>query len=225
MAELPGSVAQRLAEVRSTIPEGVTLVAVSKFQPVEAIEEAFRCGQRHFGESRAQELSAKAAILPADIKWHFIGHLQRNKVRQVVACAAMIESIDSLELLRLIDKEAARVGRRIDVLLELHVAAEASKSGMTIEECDRTVESIATEPLTNVTVRGVMGMATFTDDTERITSDFTQIATQFYRLKTGVFARQKSFDTISMGMSDDYPIALSCGSNMVRIGTAIFGSR
>lgn len=225
MAELPDSVAQRLAEVRSTIPEGVTLVAVSKFQPVEAIEEAYRIGQRHFGESRAQELSAKAAILPADIKWHFIGHLQRNKVRQVVACAAMIESIDSLELLRLIDKEAARVGRRIDVLLELHVAAEASKSGMTIEECDRTVESIATDPLTNVIVRGVMGMATFTDNVERISSDFREIKTQFDRLKKSVFANQKDFDTISMGMSDDYPIALSCGSNMMRIGTAIFGSR
>lgn len=219
------TIAERLQAIKSSLPEGVTLVAVSKFHPVEALLEAYAAGQRHFGESRAQELEAKAVAMPPDVVWHFIGHLQRNKVRHVVRIASIIESVDSLELLRLIDREAARVGRRIDVLLELHVAEEETKSGMSLAECDALINSIAREPLSNVAVRGLMGMATFTDDEKRVRADFNTLRMAFDRLKRSAFAKEPSFDTLSMGMSDDYGIAVECGSTAVRIGTAIFGAR
>lgn len=220
------SVTSRLLDIRSRIPQGVTLVAVSKFHPVEAIREAYDAGQRDFGESRAQELSAKAPAMPSDVRWHFIGHLQTNKVRQVVPHASLIHSIDSLRLLRTVDSEAARIGRTVDVLLQVHVAREETKFGFTPDEL--LVELPAqwqAADTPSVRVRGVMGMASLTDDTDRIAADFAEIARVFRQLREGLFADADTFDTISMGMSDDFSMAIDAGSTMVRIGTDIFGAR
>lgn len=220
------SVTSRLLDIRSRIPQGVTLVAVSKFHPVEAIREAYDAGQRDFGESRAQELSAKAPAMPSDVRWHFIGHLQTNKVRQVVPHASLIHSIDSLRLLRTVDSEASRIGRTVDVLLQVHVAREETKFGFTPDEL--LVELPAQwQPADtpSVRVRGVMGMASLTDDTDRIAADFAEIARVFRQLREGLFADADTFDTISMGMSDDFSMAIDAGSTMVRIGTDIFGAR
>lgn len=219
------TIAERLDHVRATLPEGVTLVAVSKFHPAEAIAEAYAAGQRCFGESRAAELTAKAAALPADICWHFIGHLQTNKVRPVVAVASLIHSIDSERLLRAVDTEARRAGRRADILLQLHVAREETKFGFTPAELTGLVASGILEELTGVRVRGVMGMASNVDDEERIAADFTEIASAFRTLKESYFASDSTFDTISMGMSHDYPLAVSLGATMVRVGSYIFGDR
>ncbi|MCM1028383.1 MAG: YggS family pyridoxal phosphate-dependent enzyme [Pseudoflavonifractor sp.] len=217
--------ARRLEAVRATIPRGVELVAVSKFHPAEAIREAYDAGQRLFGESRAAELTQKAAILPPDIIWHFIGHLQTNKVRPVVATASMIESIDSERLLLAVDAEAARQGRKIDILLELHVAAEATKSGFTPDEAMEIAARVI-PTLKATKLRGVMGMASNTpDDPERISADFHLIAETFSRLKAGPMASDPTFTIISMGMSDDRDEAIRQGSTMVRVGTAIFGPR
>lgn len=218
-------IARRLTDIKSGLPEGVTLVAVSKFHPVEALREAYDAGQRVFGESRAQELRDKAASLPADIRWHFIGHLQRNKVAIVVEAASMIESVDSEAILMAIDREAVRRGRRIDVLLEVHVAAEATKTGLLPSEAV-ALAAKAAGALEAVRLRGVMGMASFTpDDPDRIRADFDRIAETFNAIKSGPMAGNPDFDTISMGMSDDYEAAISAGSTMVRIGSAIFGPR
>lgn len=218
-------IARRLTEIKSGLPEGVTLVAVSKFHPVEALREAYDAGQRVFGESRAQELRDKAAALPADIRWHFIGHLQRNKVAIVVAAASMIESVDSEAILMAIDREAVRQGRRIDVLIEVHVAAEATKTGLLPSEAAALAAKAAGE-MKAVRLRGVMGMASFTPgDPHRIKADFDRIAATFNAIKSGPMSDNPDFDTISMGMSDDYEAAISSGSTMVRIGSAIFGPR
>lgn len=218
-----GSIAARLQGVRASLPERVRLVAVSKFHPVEALREAYDAGQRIFGESRAQELTAKAAALPDDIEWHFIGHLQTNKVRPVVAAATVIQSVDSLRLLRAIDAEAHRAGRCIDVLLQVHVAREETKFGF----CPDELTAAATEALSldGVRLTGIMGMASNTDDTGRLADDFHRIRAAFDDLAAGVMAGNGSFRTVSMGMSHDRDIAVSCGSTMVRIGTDIFGER
>ncbi len=218
-----GSIAARLRGVRASLPERVRLVAVSKFHPVEALREAYDAGQRIFGESRAQELAAKAAVLPDDIDWHFIGHLQTNKVRPVVAAATVIQSVDSLRLLRAIDAEARRAGRCIDVLLQVHVAREETKFGFDPDE----LPAAATEALTldGVRVTGIMGMASNTDDTDRVADDFRRIRAAFDDLAAGAMAANDSFRTVSMGMSHDRDIAVSCGSTMVRVGTDIFGER
>lgn len=223
---MSSSVTSRLLDIRSRIPEGVTLVAVSKFHPIEAVREAYDAGQRDFGESRAQELAVKAPAMPDDVRWHFIGHLQTNKVRQVVPHAFLIHSIDSLKLLRTVDSEAARIGRVADVLLQIHVAREETKFGFTPDELLTGLPGEwhpADTP--NVRVRGVMGMASLTDDPARIAADFAAIAAAYRTLKEGMFAGSDSFDTISMGMSDDFPLAIAAGSTMVRIGTDIFGAR
>lgn len=219
------SIAGRLDRVRATLPEGVTLVAVSKFHPAEAIAEAYAAGQRCFGESRAAELTAKAAALPADICWHFIGHLQTNKVRPVVAVASLIQSVDSERLLRAIDAESRRIGRRADILLQLHVAREETKFGFSPEELTELVGSGILAELPGVRVRGVMGMASNTDDEERINADFAAIAAAFNSLKHTAFSGDPAFDTISMGMSHDYPLAVDHGATMVRVGSFIFGER
>ncbi len=223
---MSSSVTSRLLDIRSRIPEGVTLVAVSKFHPIEAVREAYDAGQRDFGESRAQELAVKAPAMPDDVRWHFIGHLQTNKVRQVVPHAFLIHSIDSMKLLRTVDSEAARIGRVADVLLQIHVAREETKFGFTPDEL-LTVLPGEWHPADtpNVRVRGVMGMASLTDDQARIAADFAAIAAVYRTLKEGLFAGSDSFDTISMGMSDDFPLAIAAGSTMVRIGTDIFGAR
>lgn len=218
----PTAISENLRRIRATIPEGVTMVAVSKFHPAEALREAYDAGQRIFGESRQQELLKKIPQLPADVKWHFIGHLQTNKVRSLIGKVAMIESVDSIRLLELIDKESAAAGVVTDVLLQVHVAAEETKFGFTPGEL---AEFIATDPHTRLSatrLRGVMGMATNTGDTGHVSSDFRAIADCFRHAKASAPAH---FDIISMGMTHDYPLAIECGANMVRIGTAIFGER
>lgn len=218
-------IAEKLTAINATIPSGVRLVAVSKFHPVEALREAYDAGQRVFGESRAQELSVKYKQMPSDVEWHFIGHLQTNKVRQIIPCVSMIHSVDSVKLLNCIDTEAHKAGRMVDVLLQLHVAQEATKSGMTPDECIELADAGSFSGLKNVRVRGVMGMATFTDDLDQVRSEFQAIHRTFLRLKEGCFAGDGNFSEISMGMSDDYQIAIEEGSTLVRIGTSIFGSR
>ncbi|MBQ9146575.1 MAG: YggS family pyridoxal phosphate-dependent enzyme [Rikenellaceae bacterium] len=216
------SVKSQLERVRATLPEGVTLVAVSKTHPIEAIAEAYEAGQRVFGESRPQELRAKYEALPHDIEWHMIGHLQTNKIKYIAPFVAMIHSVDSERLAEAIQVQAAKCNRTIDVLLEIHVAEEESKSGWAIEELRAAVASGLFERLPNVRVRGVMGIATNTDDEARIAADFAQLAAYKAEFEAH-FGEQ--FDTLSMGMSDDYPAAIAAGSTMVRIGSTIFGAR
>ena len=188
---MSGSVSKNLQQLRESIPAGVELVAVSKFHPAEALQEAYRAGQRVFGESRALELEAKAKELPADIEWHFIGHLQTNKVRKVIPCVSMIHSIDSERLLRAVDTEAIKAGRRIGVLLQLHVAQEETKFGFTSEELIDFVTPELLSSLEGVEIRGVMGMASNVDDEERIRKDFHEIRNTFDRLKSGVMSNTK----------------------------------
>ena len=216
------SVKSQLERVRVTLPEGVTLVAVSKTHPIEAIKEAYEAGQRVFGESRPQELRAKYEVLPHDIEWHMIGHLQTNKIKYIAPCVAMSHSVDSERLAEAIQVQAAKCNRTIDVLLEIHVAEEESKSGWAIEDLRAAVASGLFERLPNVRVRGVMGIATNTDDMERIVSDFVQL--RIYKEELAAHFGEQ-FDTLSMGMSDDYPTAIAAGSTMVRIGSTIFGER
>ncbi|WP_289158350.1 YggS family pyridoxal phosphate-dependent enzyme [uncultured Muribaculum sp.] len=217
------TIGKRINDIKASLPKGVTLVAVSKFHPVEALQEAYDCGQRAFGESRANELVAKASALPHDVEWHFIGHLQTNKVRSIIPHASLIHSIDSEKLLRLVDSEARRIGRTVDVLLQVHVAREETKFGFTPQELDDLAASGIIPSLGNIRVRGVMGMASNVDDETRIRQDFRDIARAFDNLRktTGI----ETLDTISMGMSHDYMTAIDEGSNMVRIGTTIFGER
>ena len=217
------SPSQNIAAIKARLPKGVELVAVSKFHPAEAIADAYAGGQRIFGESRAQELTAKAPALPPDISWHFIGHLQTNKVRAVVPLVSLIHSIDSLRLLRAVDAEARRIGRTVDVLLQVHVAAEETKFGFTPAElADAAPEAAA---MTGARVVGVMGMASNTDDTSRVAADFAAIRAAFDTLAATAFAGRPEFAVVSMGMSHDWPLAVAAGSTMVRVGTDIFGER
>lgn len=220
------SIREALAEIRSTLPPEVELVAVSKFHPVEAIAEAYKAGQRIFGESRVQELTAKMPALPPDIRWHFIGHLQTNKVRQLLACGpvALIESIDSEHLLDTVDREAVRLGITARVLMQVHVAAEETKFGFTPSELLEYFRARRFENLKATHICGIMGMATNTDDASRIRNDFREIAA-LHRQIMDMAPDLRGFDTVSMGMSDDYHIAIEAGSNLIRIGTAIFGHR
>jgi hypothetical protein len=219
------SIAQNIKRITEQLPEGVKLVAVSKFHPIERLQEAYDAGQHIFGENRAQELAAKAPQLPSDIEWHFIGHLQKNKVRMIMPWVSTIQSIDSEELLKLVNKEAARINRHINVLLQLHVAKEQTKSGFTIDEVLRTADNGAFNDLSNVTITGVMAMATFTDDMEQVAQEFEQVHNTFLALRDKHFANTPSFKEISMGMSDDWHIAVEHGATLVRIGTDIFGAR
>lgn len=217
-------IAQQLSAIRQTLPEGVRLVAVSKFHPETAILEAYQAGQRIFGESRAQELSAKAAALPSDISWHFIGHLQTNKVKPVVSVAAMIESIDSLRLLDAVDREAERQGRTINVLLQVHVAREETKFGFSPDEIIDYFTTRRFEQLKATHICGLMAMASNTDDTARIDSDFAHVE-DLRRQILQIAPDLRGFTELSMGMSDDYPIAITHGATLVRIGSTIFGPR
>ena len=213
-----------ITALRGELPPEVTLVAVSKFHPIEAIEAAVRGGQEVFGESRAQELAQKHAALP-HLKWHFIGHLQTNKVRALVPYVSLIHSIDSLRLLECVDSEARRIDYTVNVLLQLHVAQEETKFGLTPDECIALAESGVIEKLPNVRICGVMGMATNTDDENEIRKEFKLIKSTFVALKDRFFADAEYFKEISMGMSDDYRIAIEEGATLVRIGTSIFGQR
>lgn len=217
-------VGENILRVLDSIPEGVELVAVSKFHPVESIIEAYGVGQRVFGESRATELVAKARVLPDDIQWHFIGHLQTNKVRMIMPIVTMIHSVDSERLLRLVDAEAARVGKVVEVLLQVHVAQEETKFGFAPVELLQLLKRGVAAELKNVSLAGVMGMASNTDDVNRITKDFKAINQTYHNARL-LLKENTEFRHISMGMSDDYLLAIQEGSTMVRIGSTIFGNR
>ena len=212
------TIAQNIAAIRATLPENVQLVCVSKFHPAEAIMEAYNAGEREFGESRVQELCTKQSQLPADIRWHFIGHLQTNKVRQIVPFVHLIHSVDSIHLLETINAEAERINRVVNVLLEVHTANETTKSGFTPEELLNLQSAISNQQYPNVHVCGLMTMATNTSDEAEIHRCFQQLS----NLQSQLFNGEA---ILSMGMSDDYLLAIQDGSNMVRIGTDIFGSR
>ena len=214
-----------LRRVKSDLPEGVTLVAVSKFHPNEYIEAAYAEGQRVFGESHEQELARKYDTLPKDIQWHFIGHLQTNKVKYIAPYISMIEAVDSLKLLKEIDKQAARHGRTIDVLLELHIAQEATKYGLAPDACRELLAGGEWRELHGVRICGLMMMASNTDDEQQIRSEFMQAAAFFDEVKAEYFADEPSFSQRSWGMSHGYHIAVECRSTMVRVGTTIFGPR
>ena len=218
-------IARNIEEIRKTIPEGVRLVAVSKFHPAEAIMEAYGAGQRIFGESRAQELVAKHKVLPADIEWHFIGPLQTNKVKDIVPFVSLIHSVDSSRLLLEIEKQAARVDRVIDVLLELRVAREETKHGLDEADSEALLTGGLLDGLTHVRLKGDMGMATNTDDMDEVRLEFRQIRERFERMRAMLGERAAGFTEISMGMSHDYPLAIDEGSTMIRVGTSIFGER
>lgn len=211
------SVATNIAAVRAHIPAGVTLVCVSKFHPASMIEEAYAVGERDFGESHVQELLRKQQILPSDIRWHMIGHLQTNKVRAIIPFVYLIHSVDSLRLLQVIQREAAMQDKVVNILLEVHVAREETKSGFATDELQDLLDSGALHQMPNICVKGIMGMATNTDDITEIRRCFDALA--------AIYRTHPEWDTLSMGMSEDYPQAIAAGSNMVRIGSAIFGER
>ena len=219
------SIKENLEKVTAMLPDGVRLVAVSKFHPVEELQEAYDAGQRLFGENRAQELVAKAPQLPDDIRWHFIGHLQKNKVRAIMPHVSVIESVDSVQLLQLIEKEAARIDRKVDVLLQLHVAQEETNSGFSVEEVLEAGEQGLLTCYDHVRVCGVMAMASLTDDMEQVAREFDLVRRTYLMLKDGCFDDCADFFELSMGMSDDWQVAVKYGATLVRIGTAIFGPR
>lgn len=218
-------IGQEIRKIHSELPAGVELVAVSKFHPAEAVREAYDAGQRIFGESRVQELLAKIPLLPDDIRWHFIGHLQTNKVKQIIGKTALIESVDSEKLLDLIDKESEKARVVTKVLLEVHVAAEETKSGFAPEEILAYFNEGKFENLRATHICGLMGMASNTDDRERVRDDFHAIASIYRKIAGDEGLGLRGFDRLSMGMSGDWMTAVEEGSNMVRIGTAIFGAR
>lgn len=214
-----------LRAVKDSLPEDVRLVAISKYHPEEYIMAAYEDGQRIFGESHEQELRHKVESLPKDIEWHFIGHLQTNKVKYIVPYISMIEAVDSIRLLREIDKQAAKNNRVIDCLLELHIAEEATKYGLTLDDCRQLLADGEWRVMHNVRLCGLMMMASFTDDADQIRREMTKAADFFDEVKAAYFADDDAFCERSWGMSDDYPIAVECRSTMVRIGTSIFGPR
>lgn len=211
------SVATNIAAVHTHIPAGVTLVCVSKFHPASMIEEAYAVGERDFGESHVQELLRKQQTLPSDIRWHMIGHLQTNKVRAIIPFVYLIHSVDSLRLLQVIQREAAMQDRVVNILLEVHVAREETKSGFAPDELQDLLDSGVLHQMPNICVKGIMGMATNTDDPTEIRRCFDTLS--------AIYRTHPEWDTLSMGMSEDYPQAIAAGSNMVRIGSAIFGER
>ena len=218
-------VKSNLHEVLDTLPQGVRLVAISKYHPNEYIEAAYEEGQRVFGESHEQELRQKHQTLPADIEWHFIGHLQTNKVKYIAPYVSMVEAVESLKLLREINKQAEKCGRVIKVLLELHIAEEATKYGLTLDACRELLAGGEWREMKNVQICGLMMMASFVDDAEQIRREMTIARDFFDEVKAQYFADDDTFCERSWGMSDDYPIALETGTTMIRVGTKIFGPR
>ena len=218
-------VAKNLHEVLGNLPQDVRLVAISKYHPDEYIRAAYAEGQRVFGESHEQELSRKVEMLPKDIEWHFIGHLQTNKVKYIAPYISMIEAVDSLKLLKEIDKQAAKHNRIINVLLELHIAEEETKYGLTLDACRELLEDGTWRTLGHIRICGLMMMASNTDDQNQIAAEFDMAARFFDELKACYFADSEAFKERSWGMSHDYDIAVECRSTMVRVGTAIFGPR
>lgn len=214
-----------LKYLRSQIPSTVKLIAVSKTKPAADILVAYESGQRRFGENRVQEILAKKDLLPADIEWHLIGHLQSNKVKAIVPYISMIQSVDSLKLLTVINTEAGKINKVMDCLLQVHIAAEETKFGFSPDELTGLLESETFKNLINVRICGVMGMATFTDDMTRVQKEFRYLSECFKILKHKYFKGSTHFSEISMGMSGDYKTALQEGSTMLRIGSLIFGER
>ena len=218
-------IAKRLNEIKSTLPRYVKLLAVSKFHPLEVLREAYDAGQRCFAESRVQEMNLKHQYLPDDIEWHFIGHLQTNKVKDILPYVSLIHSVDSVKILQEIEKQAARLNCVVDCLLEVHIAQEESKYGFTEDECLQLLANEKSQLYPHVRVRGLMGMATNTDNQDLIAAEFSRLKCLFDTLRSGCMQESEWFDTLSMGMSHDYRLAIEHGSTMVRIGTAIFGER
>lgn len=219
------NIQKNLLHIKEQLPDHVTLVAVSKFHPKEELLQAYEAGQRVFGESHEQELAAKHEALPDDIKWHFIGHLQTNKVKYIVPYVSMIEAVDSLRLMREIEKQAAKHDRVVPVLLELHIAQEATKYGLTLDDCRTLLADGEWRSMEHVSIQGLMMMASFVDDEAQIRSEFLTARAFFDEVKRDFFADDDRFRIRSWGMSDDFPIAVECGSTMVRVGTSIFGPR
>lgn len=219
------SIKNNLKEVKEQLPDAVQLIAVSKKHKEEEILEAYETGQRIFGENKVQELIGKQPHLPEDIQWHFIGHLQSNKVKHIAPFVSFIHAVHKFKLLKEINKQAKKNDRVINCLLQFHIADEESKFGMTEEQAENLLNLPQYKELKNVTIVGVMGMATFTEDTEQVKNEFGKLKHIFQNIKTKYFADQPEFKELSMGMSNDYKIAMEQGSTMVRIGTAIFGKR
>ncbi len=219
------SITDRIDQIAKTLPVGVKLIAVSKTKPVEAIEEAYRWGQRRFGESRVQELVEKYNLLPKNIEWHMIGHLQSNKVKYIAPFVSLIHAVDSLSLLEVIDKEAEKSGRVIDCLLQFHIAKEETKFGLNCEEAAELLLNESYVRMSHIRIVGVMGMATYTENVEQIRQEFGHLREMFENLKADYFKDVPAFKELSMGMSGDYRIAVEEGSTMVRIGSSIFDVR
>lgn len=218
-------IVENLAKIKNEIPNNVTLVAVSKTKPVELLQEAYNAGQRIFGENKVQELTDKQPTLPNDIQWHMIGHLQRNKVKYIAPFITLIHAGDSFRLLKEIHKQGKKNKRTIDVLLQFHIANEQTKFGFSFEEAKEMLEDPDFASLDHIRVRGVMGMATFTTNNEQIADEFRTLHNYFLVLQSHFFKYNEHFDTISMGMSGDYSIAIEEGSTMIRVGSKIFGER
>lgn len=219
------NIAENLQQVQSELPDGVRLVAVSKFHPNEAIEEAYRSGQRVFGESKVQEMTAKYESLPKDIEWHFIGHLQTNKIKYIVPYVALIHGIDSYKLLVEVNKQAEKAGKVVNCLLQLHIAEEETKFGFSFDECRDMLAEGEWKTLSNIQLCGLMGMATNTDDNEQIEKEFCSLSSFFKEVKDSWFADTEAFRELSMGMSHDYHQAIAAGSTLIRVGSKIFGDR
>ena len=219
------SIGTQIEILKNELPSTVKLVAVSKFNPVEAIQQAYDAGQRIFGESRPQELQQKVALLPDDIKWHFIGHLQTNKLKMVLPYVELVHSVDSERLLMEIEKFAVKNGLKVRCLLELFVAQEESKQGFSEEELMALLDSLQQNPLQGVEICGLMGMASFVEDENQIRGEFQTLKRVYDKVKEKYISTLPQFNELSMGMSGDYRIAIECGSTMVRIGTTIFGAR
>jgi pyridoxal phosphate enzyme (YggS family) len=216
---------ENLNIVKASVPSNVTLIAVSKTKPVSDLQEAYDAGQRIFGENKALEMRDKHQVLPNDIQWHFIGHLQTNKIKYIAPFVTLIHAIDSLSLLEAVNTEAAKNNRVIDCLLQFHIAQEETKFGLDMEEAKSMLESESYKNLNNINICGVMGMATFTDNAAQVRDEFKNLKNIFETLKENYFKENDSFKEISMGMSDDYPIAIEEGATMVRVGSKIFGAR
>ncbi|MGW1456464.1 YggS family pyridoxal phosphate-dependent enzyme [Salegentibacter agarivorans] len=215
------SISENIKKYKTELPEEVTLVAISKTKPTEDLLEAYEAGQRHFGENKIQEMTDKWEELPKDIKWHMVGHVQRNKVKYMAPYVSLIHAVDSLKLLKEINKEADKNDRSIDCLLQIKIAEEDSKYGISAEEAKEILDSEKFKSLDRVKVKGLMGMATFTDDETQVKKEFEHLKSVFNDFKE----TYSNMNILSMGMSGDYKIALDCGSNMVRIGSDIFGER
>lgn len=216
---------EEIKRIKAELPENVRLVAVSKYHPVEALQEAYEAGQRIFGESKVQEMTQKYEVLPKDIEWHFIGHLQTNKIKYIAPFVSLIHGVDSYKLLAEINKQAIKAGRVIPCLLQIHIAKEETKFGFSLDECTEMLEEGTWKTLENIQIAGVMGMATNTDDEELIAQEFETLSLFFHEIKDTYFKEVPSFKEISMGMSDDYPLAIEKGSTLIRVGSKIFGER